>query len=71
MTRKALALLPVYMLAMLLVAAVGLVISVIGFIPMMIAPKMVVPIRDRIMAQFSQLMAQIAIKQMMKARPQP
>lgn len=66
MSRKSLALLPVYMVAMLIVASVGLAASVIAFIPMMIRPSLVVPIRDQIMTRFSQMMAQVAIKQMVR-----
>lgn len=68
MTRKSLALLPVYMVAMLLVASVGLVASIVAFIPMMIRPSLVTPIRDQIMTRFSQMMAQMAIKQMMRGK---
>jgi hypothetical protein len=63
-----LALLPVYMAVMLLASIAGLIICVIGFIPMMIRPQLAGPIRDRIMTQFSQMMAQMAVKQMMRGR---
>jgi hypothetical protein len=66
MSRKALAMLPLYMAAMLVVAIVGLAGCIIGFIPMMIRPQLVVPIRDQIMDRFSQMMAQMAARQMAK-----
>lgn len=69
MTRKSLALLPVYMLAMLLTAIIGLTGSIILFIPMMIRPNIVTPVRDEIMNRFMNLFAEIAAKRLVQSIP--
>jgi hypothetical protein len=66
LSRKSLALLPLYMLAMLTVATIGLTASIVGFIPMMIWPRLVTPIRDQIMNRFTMMMGQVAAKQFAK-----